>query len=170
MKIYVDGNTLLGYLDEQGDSIVAPNSRDKTRQNLARWLARYCRRREADAVVVFEGQGPNEKIPRRREVGRVTVLTPPYEVEAHDEIAAPANREARSGERVTVVTDDWKLARVFEKGAAKVQSCEQFVQRVRHFLGKDTKSLSTEPDAKFSGVVDEEVDYWMDFFEFEEED
>jgi predicted RNA-binding protein with PIN domain len=168
MKIYVDGNELLAWLDEHGESIIVPNSRDKTRQNLARWLARFCRARDADAVVVFEGQKPNEKIPRRREVGRVTVLTPPYEVEARKEIAAPANRDARSGERVVVVTDDWRLAEAFEHGEVRVQSCETFVGRVRHFLGKDTKSLSTEPDAKFSGVVDDEVDYWMDFFEFDE--
>jgi predicted RNA-binding protein with PIN domain len=170
MKIYVDGNTLLGYLDEAGDSIVVPNSRDKTRQNLARWLARFCRNREADAVLVFDGQGPNEKVPRRREVGRVIVLTPPYEVEAREEIAPPANREARTGERVVVVTDDWRLAQAFSRSKVQVQSCEDFVKRVRHFLGKDTRSLSTEPDAKFSGVVDEEVDYWMDYFEFDEED
>jgi hypothetical protein len=102
-------------------------------------------------------------------VGRVTVLTLPYEREARAEIAPAANREAREGERVTVVTDDWRLAQSLASGQVRVQSCEQFVASVRRFLGKDTKTLATEPDEKFSGVVDEEVDFWMDYFDMDEE-
>jgi len=164
MKIYMAGNDVLEWFDEQEDPMIAPDKRDESRENLARWLARYCERRDCDAVLVFDGTEAGDKLPLTRRVGRVTVLNAPYGVDARTEIAGPANRSAVR-ERTLVVTADRRTIEALEHGKATVQRPDEFVPRARSLMGKDTEALAAEPDEKFGDLTDDEVDFWLDYFD-----
>lgn len=163
MIIYVDGTDLLGCLTERGDPLVARGSRDRSRQNITRWLVRYCEGRGCRAIFVFDGTEPDEVLSPIEQHGPVKVLSLPHGREAPAEIAGPANRSAQQ-ERTLVVTDDVRLARDLEGGKARVLSCAGFVARVRRDVRAGDESLPGEPDEKFTGLSDEEVDFWLGEF------
>ena len=41
---------------------------------------------------------------------------------------------------------------------------EQFVARVHKTMHKDDEEVAGEPDEKFSGLTDEEVGFWVQYF------
>jgi len=163
MMIYVDGTDLLGYLTEAGDTLVIRGHRDRSRQNLGRWLVRYCERQGCRAVLVFDGTELGEVLSPVERHGPVKVVSLPYGGDARAEIAGPANRSAEQ-DRTLVVTDDVRLARDLEHGKARVLTSERFVRRVRREVRAGDESLPGEPDEKFTGLSDEEVDLWLGDF------
>lgn len=168
MMLYIDGTDLLDYFAEQAEgTALAGRDPEETRANLRRWVARYCEARGCDAVVVFDDCGPTEVRPLSERVGRVKVVNLPYRKDAWTEIAGQANRSAMKDQTI-VVTAEPRLTRALEHGRAKVATPQQFVTRARHSMGRDDDELAEEPDEKFTGLSDEEVDLWLDFFKREE--
>lgn len=163
MVIYVDGTDLLEHLAGRSDPIVVDGDHYKSRDNLARWMARYCEARDCDAVLVFDGQQSGEALPPTERAGRVTVVNAPYGVEARSEIAGPANRRAVE-ERTFVVTADRRLAQALERGRAGVLQPAEFIGRARKMMRKGDEALSREADEKFTGLTDQEVDFWLEYF------
>jgi hypothetical protein len=167
MKIYIDGPSLEEYfLVEEVDSVVIAGDRERTRDNIRRWVARYCESRDCDGVMVYDDLEPNEVRPPVQNFGRLKVVNLPYGEEAFDEIAGKANRDAVD-DKVFVVTDDRRLAGAVQRGRARLQTPEQFVRRVRKRIRADEQSMAQEPDEKFTGLSETEVDYWMEYFEEE---
>jgi len=163
MIFYVDGESLLDFLAEAGDGLIVEQDREKSRANLARWVARYCEARGCEAVVVFGGRPPGQAVTPTDRVGKVTVVNVPPGEEAWTEIAGPANRRATQ-ERVTVVTGDRRLVAALRRGRARVLGPDAFVARARRAMRKGEESLAREPDEKFTGLTDDEVAYWLEFF------
>jgi predicted RNA-binding protein with PIN domain len=163
MMIYVDGTDLLGYLTEMGDTLVARGSRDGSRENLARWLMRYCEAQGCRAILVFDGTELGEVLSPIEQHGDVKVLSLAHGGDARAEIAGPANRSAEE-DRTLVVTDDARLARDLEHGKARVVSSARFVARVRRQIRAGDQTLPGEPDEKFTGLSDEEVNFWLGDF------
>ena len=167
MRLYVDGNDLLAYFAEQEDPFLIKADPMKSREELARWLARYCEAAECDALLVFDDNQPEEVLPPTERVGRTTVVNTPYGVEARTEIAGPANRAAAE-ERTLVVTSDVRLMQVLERGRARVVDPGRFVARARGMMRKGDEGSSSEPDEKFTGLTDEDVGFWLEYFKTEE--
>ena len=163
MKLYVDGNDLLEALAAQDSDIVVVGDRAKSRLNLARWLWRYAQHQDCDVVLVFEGEPDGRTLAPSERHGRVRVVNLEPGAAAMHEIAGPANRAARD-DRVFVVTSDARLAEAMRRGRARVLEPLAFIRRARKLMrGAETDNLD-EPDAKFSGLSDEEVEHWMRLF------
>jgi len=139
---------------------------EKSRLNLRRWIARYCEARGCRAVVVFDDCGPSEVRPPVEHVGQMKVVNLPYGEDAWMMIAGEANRSALK-EHTIVVSSDYRLIRALERGDARVTTPEQFVARVRRGMGRPDRELTDEPDEKFTGLSNEEVNAWLEFFERE---
>ena len=168
MKIYIDGTDLLDYFAEQADgSLLAGGDPEENRANLRRWIARYCESCDCDGVLFFDDCGPTEVRPLSERVGRIKVVNMAYGKDAWTEIARQANRAAME-DQTLVVTADQRLARMLERGRAKVVTPQHFVTRARHGMGRSDGELAEEPDEKFSGLSEEEVDLWLDFFKRDE--
>ncbi len=163
MKLYVDGNDLLDYFTEQQDALFNLEDEATRRENLARWLARYCELSEAQGVLIFDDNAADAVLEPVQHVGDVTVKNLPYGADIVLETAGPANRDAID-DRVFVVTADHHLARAAERGRARVQAPEQFVARARRMMHKEEESSAREPDEKFTGLTDGEVEFWVDYF------
>jgi len=167
MKLYVQGDNLLAFLAEERAPMLAGLSAEQAREYLARWVARYCEMRDCDGRLVFGPAPDGEVRAPTRHFGPVTVTNCPPGVEARAEIAGPANRDAVE-QRTLVVTDDWTIAEALRNGKARVLTPARFVAAVRELIGKDGRGLAAEPDEKFSGLSEDEVDLWMEYFDGED--
>jgi len=164
MKLYVDGNDLLDVFRERGGDIYVEGDRAKSRLNLARWLARYAEHQGCEVELVFDENPVGEVLPPVERHGRVRVANLEPRADALHAIAGPANRAAVE-ERVLVVTADPRLARALAHGNARLLEPERFVTRARTAMrGGAERSGLDEPDEKFSGLSDEEVGFWRQFF------
>jgi len=163
MKVYIDGNDLMEFFAEEEGEIVVFGDPDGSRENLARWLARYCEHADCDGVLVFDDIPPTHVLPRTQQYSRVTVVNLPYGAEAWKEIAGPANRDAVE-DRTWVVTSDRRLTEAMQHGRARLADPEHFVARVRRSIRREGDVLGDEPDAKFSGLTDDEVGFWLQYF------
>ena len=164
MKLYVDGNDLLdGFRGHESEVLVA-GDRMKSRLNAARWLARFAEQQDCDVVLVWDENRAGTVLPPTERHGRVRVVNLPEGAEAMHEIAGPANREAET-DRVHVVTDDPRLMEALAHGGARAFDPQRFLERARTILrGGDEAEGFDEPDEKFSGLSDEEVEFWKEFF------
>ena len=164
MIVYVDGPDLLAHLAERDDPLIAEDDLDRTHQNLALWLARYCELSDCRGVLVFDDLAASDvRTPTERR-GPVRVTNLPYGEEALSEIAGPANRSAAE-ERTVVVTNDYRLRDAVARSGANVLSPGQFVARVRRSMGRRDEMKPDEPDEKFAGLTGEEVEFWVRYFE-----
>jgi predicted RNA-binding protein with PIN domain len=159
----VDGNSLLDFLAAEESLVVVEGDREASRRNLAHWLARYCERRGCKAVLVFDGTRPGEVLSPVERRGPVKVLTTPHGVPAAAEIVAPANRAARD-ETVIVVTGERRTAEDVSRGKARAMTPGQFVARTRRGTRRADRFHPDEPDAKFTGLSEGEVGFWLGFF------
>jgi len=167
MKVFVDGNALLAYFEEEQDPLLVADKPYESRQNVRRWLARYAELQECDVVLVWEETDPDQVLPPTESFGRVKAVNLPYGEKAVPEIAGPANRNAVK-ERTFVVTDDYRLANAVRLGKATLQDPDRFVRGARRRMGKSDEELATEPDQKFTGLSEGEVNFWLDFFDEKE--
>jgi len=164
--VYVHGPSLVQYLAQKEDPLVSEGDRDRTHDNVILWLGRYCEVSDCRAVVVFDDLPPDDvRTPVERR-GRVRVLNLPHGGDAMREIGGPANRSSAE-ERTLVVTDDHRLRSALERGAATVLSPGQFVTRARQSMRPEDEMKPDEPDEKFAGLTDEEVQFWLRYFENE---
>ncbi|MCD6416709.1 MAG: NYN domain-containing protein [Planctomycetes bacterium] len=168
MKVYVDGKDLLGYFIEQEDRLVLGPDQDQSRQNLRRWLARYAELQDCDVVLVWDELAPDEVLPLDERFGRVHVINLPYGENALQEIAGPANRTALE-ERTFVTTADPRLMDALERGKATTYSPAEFVSRARRIMGMGDEQMAKEPDEKFAALGEDEVEFWMNFFQKDED-
>jgi len=166
MKYFVAGNDVLAHMDEVDDTSCDGADRDDRRHALALWLARFCDNRNCDAVLVFDGTEAGEMPPPTTRTGRVTTLVTPYGVPARTFIASPANQGA-ADERTYVVSTDRRTADAVARSTVRVQTPATFLSATRRRMGRDATAPAIEPDEKFSGLADDEVGFWMDFFEEE---
>lgn len=164
MIIFIDGPDLLERFRELDDPIAVPGERERSRQNLTNWVARYCEIRECKALLVFDDNEPGEMLSPVEHHGPVKVVQLPYGEDALDEIGGPANRAALE-DRVFVVTADWRLLNAVQRGKATAQEPAVFIDRVRSAIRKEDEAVPDEPDEKFSGLSDPEVDFWLEYFE-----
>ena len=164
MRIYMDGTDMLEHLTAAGDPIAAGHDRDAGCLRLARWLGRYCEHRDCDAVLVFDGVAPGERLTPRQRVGRVTVINTPCGIEARAEIAGPANRSA-GREPTLVVTGDYGIVGAMGRSDARVRGPKDFMTEARRHMGRQDDAAADEPDAKFVGLSDGDVEYWLHYFE-----
>lgn len=163
MKVYVDGNSLMDYLAARGDPMAAGGGSERDRQELARWFARYAEHQECQVILVFDENLFGKTLPKFEHYTRTKVInTPPGET-ARGEIASPANLDSES-ERVYVVTDDAKLYSAVQNSEVRAYSPAKFMSKARTLMrGKD--DLKTEePDEKYTGVSDDEVDFWLEMY------
>jgi hypothetical protein len=167
MKFYVDGNDLLAYFAEEEDPFLVRRDAQKSRDELARWLARYCETSNGEALLVFDENPPRPVLPPIEHVGRVTGVNTPFGVGAATEIAGPANRAAVQ-QPTAVVTSDRRLMEALERGRARVVEPAQFVSRARKLMRKADEDASSEPDEKFTGLTEGEVDFWLEYFKGED--
>ena len=164
MIVYVDGADLLEHLTEQGDPLVAEDDLDLTHENLTMWLGRYCEMSDCRGVLVFDDMPAGEVRTPGEHHGRVRVANLPYGEEAIGEIGGAANRSAAE-EKTVVVTNDHRLRDAVAHSGATVLSPGQFVARARQSMGRRNEMTPDEPDEKFSGLSDEEVEFWSRYFE-----
>jgi hypothetical protein len=168
MRLFVNGRDLLQcFAEQRDDAVFVPGRPEQGRTNLRRWVARFCEARGWDGALFFDDTAADEVRPLSERAGRVRVVNMPYAKEAWLEMAGQANRSAMR-EETLVVTDDIRLIRALERGKAKVVTPAQFVARAREAMGRSDEDLTEEPDEKFSGLSEEEVDVWMDFFRRDE--
>ncbi len=163
MIVYVDGKDLVEFLAHRDDSPVVPGDPVKSRLSVAGWLARYAECQDCDIVLVFDENPVGEILPPFERHGRVRVVNLEPGAEALHEIAGPANREAVR-DRVFVVTADPRLARALEHGRARVVEPGAFFRRTRTVMRRSGAEGGEEADEKFSGLSEDQVDYWMRFF------
>ena len=163
MIVYVDGADLLTHLAKQDDPLVVEGELDRTHDNLARWLGRYCEMSGCRAVLVFDDAPAADVRTPTEHRADVRVVNLPHGVEALSEIGGPANRSAVE-ERTFVVTDDHRLRDALARGRATVLSPAQFVARARRSMGHRDEMKPDEPDEKFTGLRDDEVEFWMGYF------
>jgi len=165
MKLYVDGNDLLEAFREAGGDVFVEGDPHSSRLNLARWLARYAESSNCDVELVFDENAASGVLPPVERHGRVSVSNLAPGAQALHEIAGPANRAAQAG-RVLVVTADPRLVQALAGGGARVLEPRRFLRRVRARMRGGRKAEGfDEPDEKFSGLSDEEVGFWTDFFQ-----
>lgn len=163
MIIYVDGSDLLEHFAEREDRLVVEGDRDMSRDNLTRWLGRYCEVRDCQAVLVFGTEQPGDVRSPTERFARVKVTNVPYGGDVRTEIGGPANQAAKQ-ERTLVVTADNRLADAVQRGRARVLTPAAFVARARKLMRPSDEVVADEPDEKFTGVTDEEVDFWLGLF------
>jgi predicted RNA-binding protein with PIN domain len=164
MKVFVDGDDLLEVFREVDPQILVPGDEEKSRTNVARWLARYAEFQDCDVELVYEEIEPGKVLPPVEQHGRVRVRNLQPDEEVLHEIAGAANRAAER-ERVYVVTEDPRLSDAVSGGAARVYAPRRFIGRARTVMGTESKERYDEPDEKYTGVGEEEVDFWMEFFD-----
>jgi hypothetical protein len=163
MRVYVQGEALLAYMARK-QSWCASDDATANRTAVRRWLARYAEVHECDVVLVWQQNASAEVLPRTEAFGRLKVVNLPFGDDMVAEIAGPANRAA-AAERVCVVTEDPKLRDTLGRGRAAVQTPAAFVQRARAVMGADDEEDALEPDEKFRGPSEDEVDFWLSFFD-----
>ena len=163
MIVFVDGNAILRCFERMGSEIVVAGSRERSRRNLALWFIRYAEHQDCDVVVVWDDSPMGEVRAPVEHRGRVKVVNLPYGEEARTEIAGPANRSAVK-ERTFVVTEDFRLREALKGGAARAFEPEQFIRKAKVVMRGAQDAALDEPDEKFSGLSDQEVDYWMGLF------
>lgn len=168
MKLFVDGPALLEYfVAEEEDSIVASSDPDLSRANLRRWLGRYCEARDATCVLVWDDCEPNQVRPPTQQFGRVKVVNLPYGDDAYMEISGSANRAAQK-EHAEAVTDDPRIMDALSRGKATPRMPDEFVRRARRSMRPQDEELADEPDEKFGGLSEDEVEFWVQYFDEEE--
>jgi predicted RNA-binding protein with PIN domain len=167
MRIYVDGTDLLAHFEQQGDELLVDSDLDESRRSVKRWLARYADLHDCDITLVWDETPVGHVRDPRETFGRVKVVHLPFGEDAYPEIAGPANRSAAQ-ERTFVVTEDPKLMNALQRGKAAVWSPAHFVARARRTMGKEDEQAAREPDRKFTGLSEDEVDFWVGFFEEED--
>jgi predicted RNA-binding protein with PIN domain len=166
MKVYVDGNDMVAAFRAAAPEVIAEGDLPKTRLNVARWLARFAERQDCDMDLIFDETAVGEVLPPTEHHGRVRVVNLEPGKQAMHEIAGPANRAA-GADRVQVVTDDPRLATALQRGGARVVAPQDFLSRARTMMRGGDKQNFDEPDEKFSGTSDTEVESWMEFFDEE---
>lgn len=164
MKVFVDGDDFAEVLEERQPQLAVIGAPQKTRENVARWLARYAEYQDCDVELVYENQPSDEVLPPVEKHGRVRMKNLTAGEECLHEIAGSANRAAEN-DRVYVVTEDPRLAEAVDAGNARVYSPEKFASRAERVMGEEQKERFAEPDEKYSGVSDEQVDFWVEFFD-----
>jgi predicted RNA-binding protein with PIN domain len=163
MRVYVDGNDLVeAFAAEEADFVVA-DEQAASRLHVARWLARWTEHRDCDVVLVWDNNPAGEVLPPTERHGRVLVINLQAGADAMHEIAGPANRAARH-ERVLVATSDRWLTNALQRGAAKVLKPRDFIALARRAMRGGQEDYLDEPDEKFSGLSQEEVEFWVRFF------
>jgi YacP-like NYN domain-containing protein len=166
MKYFVAGNDVLAHMDEVADTSCSGADRDARRHALALWLARFCDSRDCDAVLVFDGTEAGEMPPPTTRTGRVTTLVTPYGIPARSLIAGPAN-QAAADERVYIVSADRRTADAVARSTVRLSAPDTFLTATRRRMGRDAEAPAVEPDEKFSGLAEDEVEFWLDFFDEE---
>ena len=168
MICYVDGNDLRDALMAAERRRLSRPVAQLSRGEIARWLSRYAERRGCDVVLVFDENPAGSALPPTEHHGRVRVVNlDPGALALHD-ISGPANRAAQS-DRVFVVTDNPKLVEALRTGKARAVGSGGFVEDARRMWGGDEDAADEEPDEKFSGLADEEVEYWLKEFQDDEQ-
>ncbi len=163
MRVYVQGTALLAYMARKQNWSLSEDPA-ASRTAVRRWLSRYAEAHDCYVVLVWGQNASAEVLPRTEAFGRLKVVNLPFGDDVTAEIAGPANRAALA-ERVCVVTDDPKLRDALGPGRAAVQTPAGFLQRARAVMGADGEDDALEPDEKFSGPSEDEVDFWLNFFD-----
>ncbi len=165
--IYVHGPELLSWFEAAGDELAAPREPARLRENLTRWLGRYCELKDCDGVVVYAACDPMEVLPPTERFGRATAVNIPFGgAPLWRELAMRANREPPD-RRPIVVTEDPRLTQAVARGPAKVLRPGRFVASARAGMRRRDEMVAGEPDEKFTGLTDGEVDFWVQYFEDE---
>ncbi|MBS3762316.1 MAG: NYN domain-containing protein [Planctomycetes bacterium] len=164
MKIFIDGNGLLTTLRELRPALIVEEDPLKSRKKIARWLARYAEYQNCDLELVFGENETVEIVTPFEAVGGVQVRNLNTDEEVLKQIAGPANRLAQQQE-VQVVTADERLRSALQKSDARVLTPKTFADRVAETTGGHNDTSFDEPGEKYTGVPDEEVSFWVNFFD-----
>ena len=167
MKVYVHGNALIKYLARRDPPMLTERGGDVDREILVRWLTRYAEQQDCEAILVFDRIPASEVLPRIEHHGRTTIINVAPGKTARHEMAGPANRDAQN-EPTYVVTDDFKLSRSVQKGGAGVWNPAEFFEKAGALMAGEEGRALDEPDGKYTGLSDKEVDYWARLFEQEQ--
>lgn len=168
MKVFVDGDDIVEAFRQENADLIVPGDRERTRENVARWLARYAEHQDCNVELVYGDIDPGEVLAPTEHHGRVRVRNLQPDEDTFHAIAGPAN-QAADQERTYVVSEDPQLFDAVRGGDARAFSATQFLERARTVMGSDEKGRYDEPDEKFSGLAEEEVDFWVEFFGENEE-
>ncbi|MFW5923031.1 MAG: hypothetical protein ACOCSQ_01460 [Planctomycetota bacterium] len=164
MKVFVEGDDFLRALDDKVAGVVVTGDTATSRKNAALWLARYAERQDCDVELVFGAPSTGEVLPPYEQHGRVKMRNLEADEECARWVAGPANRMAER-DRVYVVSDTPRVCRAAEGSEARVFGSEEFIDRARRVMGQDDDTARyDEPDEKYSGLAEEEADFWIEFF------
>ncbi len=169
MKVFIDGESFVRGSRELAPDLVREGAPEATRENVAKWLARYAEIQDCDVKLVFAETRSEDVLPPTEEYGRVTVRNLLQGEKVTREICKPANQAANS-DRVFVVADEPTVTEPVKSTDVRVYSPTEFIRRARKIMGKEQTSRYEEPDEKYSGVAEEEVDFWMDYFSEKDQD
>lgn len=162
MKVYIDGEALLEVLGARGVRSSRPG-RNTLRQDMLRWLSRYAEIQQCDVTVVFGAGRSGEVRSPVEQHGKVRVVNLQPGAEVLHEIAGPASRAARLG-RVWAVASDAGIEKALNRGRARAMQPEEFMLRAQALMRREPGD-DGEPQGKFSGVSEGDVEFWTRFFE-----
>lgn len=153
MSYLIDGHNLIPKLP--GLSLKALDDE----QQLIQWLQEFCRKRQKNVEVFFDGAPPGEAV--RRRYGRVTAHFVSRTSSADQAIRAHLARLGRAAQNWTVVTSDLAVQASARQARAQVLSSEAFADQLRAALQETKEDTGGKPEGKLS---DEQVQEWLRLF------
>jgi predicted RNA-binding protein with PIN domain len=154
MPYLVDGNNLMG-------TIAGMKVEDASaREELLQMLSRFCHTKGSKLLVIFDGP-PHAGLRKKMHYGRVSARFAGPELDADTAILREIEK-SRHPREIIVVTSD---SRVYQK--ARTLGAQAINSRDFHTTVQDCLSVQTEEQIK-RGLSGTEVDDWMKFFGFSE--
>jgi uncharacterized protein len=125
---------------------------------LIEWLSVYTRRTQDEIELFFDKGNTGSQKPRC--INRIRVTFVPSNRTADQAIIERLNELGGRAADYTVVSSDHVVQVNARAARAKVMESNAFVQRVQEKLSRET---STDTEKK--GIPDDELQWWVDFFD-----
>ncbi len=139
-------------------------SLEKAREELLSLLSRYKLISGQDFTVVFDGRGQKEEIPGPTEqlVQGIKVIF--SKATTADEDIISLMQTFPNPKEITVVTSDNTILRAATKYGCPTSPPEEFYKKITRTLKKEKFAPGKEPSAKYQGLMEHEVQYWLKYF------
>ncbi len=168
MRVIIDGYNLAhatDWLDLKGRP--APKG---MRVMLMRLLVDYAERSDDRITVVFDGlPADGRQVAELGARAGIEVVFSGTESDADTQIAKML--EFSTGARdALVVSSDREVRAAAARFHAKSCSSDEFMNHVRQALAEPAPKAEAEPDIKYTGVPDSDINVWMRIFGFDKDE
>ncbi len=169
MRVIIDGYNLAHVSDWLGLK-GQPKEPKGMRMMLVRLLAEYAERSDDRITVVFDGlPADRDAIVAVGAQAGIDVVFSGTETDADTWIEKML--AVSTGARETlVVSSDRQVQAAASRRHAKSCPADEYFRHIQHTLAEPETSRRAEPDAKFSGLSEGDVNVWMHIFGFDEEE